>query len=131
MVRQRYQKQHRDGVRRAAGHENVKTRPLLWSFRSDDKNRRDERWDHFADLDKLVAKNDDGRRINPGTHCSHSSTTSYAPSHHGHKINSLIPLAMMTTLYEVKQQQLSEAAKFRDGYPDPIGLTPKTVILTD
>lgn len=28
----------------SAGH--VKTRPLLWSFRSDDKNRRDEHWDH-------------------------------------------------------------------------------------
>src|SRR4051812_45062695 len=62
MVQLRNQNHHRDGVRRPAGHENVKTRPLLWSFRSDDKNRRDERWDQCS-LKIGQGNNNDHERI--------------------------------------------------------------------
>jgi hypothetical protein len=105
----------------SAGH--VKTRPLLWSFRSDDKNRRDERWDQFADIGKMGARND-GCPNNLGTHCSHSLTTGYGPaSPRAHQL--LNNPVTMSEFYRFKDEQFAP----RPVPVDPIGLAPKTVTL--
>lgn len=48
-------------------------------------------------------------------------------SHHGTTLQ--VTTLTMTTLYEFKEEQFSQMAKFRDGYSDPIGLAAKTVTL--
>jgi hypothetical protein len=65
----------------SAGH--VKTRPLLWSFRSDDKNRRDERWE-VSGISADLANNDDGRPLIQAPIARIASPQAMAPPHHGH-----------------------------------------------
>jgi hypothetical protein len=35
---------------------NVKTGAIFWLSGSNEKNRRDERWDHIGQMDEMVAK---------------------------------------------------------------------------
>ncbi|MEH2503419.1 hypothetical protein V1290_002230 [Bradyrhizobium sp. AZCC 1578] len=73
-----------------------------------------------------LAKNDDGRPINSGTHCSQSLTTGYGPVSPRAQDYQLTRIPM-TQFHEFKEKQFSEAAKFINGYLDPIGLAPKMV----
>jgi hypothetical protein len=60
-----------------------------------------------------------------------ASPQAMAPSHHGHIINSLKPMTM-SQFHNFKEEQFSQAAQFAaNGCPDPLGLTPKTVTLTE